>query len=442
MRALGALGAGLLLMAGAGTAAAQMRTSEQPVIYGSDNRQDLWQVQDEALRELMTGSAGTWVSLTSVTVSGPQVELLGATLGDSQQLCTDEPFRDQPTPGFCSGALIGPDLVLTAGHCLNAQSCARSLFVFGFVSDAQGQVRTAVPADHVFACARVVARLNGTADDYAVVQLDRPATPTFTPATVRTSQGLLAQGTALVMVGSPSGIPLKLDAGGRVRRPQEGRFFTATVDAFGGNSGSGVWDAGSLELVGLLTGGETDYVRSGGCWRAKRCGETECLGESVYYAHHAIQAFCRAGTDEVLCGSAPRCGDGYCAWNEDRSACPGDCPTVTCGDGVCGAGEWRTCPDDCRLTIPPGWTCPADYYGTGDGCDCNCGSVTDPDCDDPEQERFGCEGEGGCTAARVQSSRVASATPRRTLPADASWVGCLLVGLLVASRRRLFPPMA
>ena len=27
-----------------------------------------------------------------------------------------------------------------------------------------------------------------------------------------------------------------------------------------------------------------------------------------------------------------------------------------------------------------GWTCPKEFYGTNDGCDCNCGSTIDPDC--------------------------------------------------------------
>jgi hypothetical protein len=29
--------------------------------------------------------------------------------------------------------------------------------------------------------------------------------------------------------------------------------------------------------------------------------------------------------------------------------------------------------------IPENWNCPAEFYGTNDGCDCECGAV-DPDC--------------------------------------------------------------
>eukprot|EP00727_Mastigamoeba_balamuthi_P010333 m51a1_g5922 putative serine-threonine protein (776) ;mRNA; r:60450-63468 len=45
----------------------------------------------------------------------------------------------------------------------------------------------------------------------------------------------------------------------------------------------------------------------------------------------------------------------------------------SCGeDAHCYLGE-------CRKGIPPGWTCPPDHYGSGDGCHCKCG-VQDPDC--------------------------------------------------------------
>ena len=47
------------------------------------------------------------------------------------------------------------------------------------------------------------------------------------------------------------------------------------------------------------------------------------------------------------------------------------------------------CPDACDGP-PDTWTCDLDYYGTEDGCDCNCGAY-DPDCDGPpETEVFGC----------------------------------------------------
>ena len=45
-----------------------------------------------------------------------------------------------------------------------------------------------------------------------------------------------------------------------------------------------------------------------------------------------------------------------------------------------------------------GWSCPASYFGTRDGCDCECGDY-DPDCDDPSQAVLNCPSGYGCGAS-------------------------------------------
>ncbi len=46
-------------------------------------------------------------------------------------------------------------------------------------------------------------------------------------------------------------------------------------------------------------------------------------------------------------------------------------------------------------TIPEAWDCKNKYYAASDGCDCDCGAW-DPDCDDPDQEIWGCEDDEVC----------------------------------------------
>lgn len=402
-------------------------TNGQPVVYGQDDRRDVYQVSDDAIRTLATESVVTLVNRSALNATDPnQVRFAAATLGQNFDLCAGEAFADQPAAGFCSGSLIGPDLVLTAGHCINDASCSRVSFVFGYHMAAAGRLNTVTTQD-IFSCARVVARVESDALDYAVVQLDRSASPRFTPATVRVGPPLAA-GTPLVMIGSPSGLPVKIDDGGAVRTPQQGNYLIATTDSFGGNSGSAVWEANSLDIIGILTAGETDYVQDGNCTRANVCSETGCDGEDVLYVAPAINAFCQVGTDESLCGSAARCGDGYCAYNENASSCAADCNAVGCGDGVCGVSEWATCDQDCRIVIPDGWECDPSFYGTGDGCDCNCGSVEDPDCGDPGQERINCD-DALCAAL--------PAGGRQDFPVSNVW---LLLAALVGGQagRRLF----
>eukprot|EP01129_Flabellula_baltica_P014044 TRINITY_DN6650_c0_g1_i1.p1 TRINITY_DN6650_c0_g1~~TRINITY_DN6650_c0_g1_i1.p1 ORF type:complete len:920 (+),score=147.08 TRINITY_DN6650_c0_g1_i1:2-2761(+) len=59
----------------------------------------------------------------------------------------------------------------------------------------------------------------------------------------------------------------------------------------------------------------------------------------------------------------------------DSTAYIHGCDNFTCGV-ACVQGEC-TKPD---ISVPEGWICPHCYYGTGDGCDCNCG-IPDPDCE-------------------------------------------------------------
>jgi hypothetical protein len=60
-------------------------------------------------------------------------------LGEYWNLCPGQRFRTQPTNSFCSGALVGPDLILTAGHCVSKSGstlqshCRKNLrFVFDY----------------------------------------------------------------------------------------------------------------------------------------------------------------------------------------------------------------------------------------------------------------------------------------------------------------------
>ena len=213
--------------------------------------------------------------------------------------------------------------MLTAGHCLTASACRSTLFVFDYVWE-DGTLGV-IEDDDVFRCAGIEARRPpnsiGLDPEYAVFRLDRPATgrpvATATPAGIRS----LAVGDPLTMLGYPSGVPLKVDVGGRVRGL--GSFtFSGTVDAFGGNSGSGVFRG--TELVGVLLGGAQDYTfdAARNCLRVNRLRES-APGETMLYADSAFDGYCQARPGDTRLCADPN------AWSVGR---------LSAGGGGCAAG--------------------------------------------------------------------------------------------------------
>ncbi len=378
----------LLTAFAAAPASAQLDTRGQPVVYGSDDRVDVVAHPNAEWRAIATGSVGALVGKAAISTNGNVVSIAANTLQEQLDLCPDERFASQPAGAFCSGTLIAPNLFLTAGHCVQPTpgACTGMFVVMNYqAAQADSAALAPITRDDLFACRRVVAHAlsdsGGTSLDYAIIELDRPATPRFTPAVVRAGGGAVDVGDGLVMIGSPSGIPTKIDDGGAVldARAQTRDYFVGSTDSFAGNSGSGVWDRDALDLIGILVSGETDYVSSGGCDRVNVCGPGECSGENITYAFLAVGALCESYSNPDLCGDVSSCGDGHCASDETATSCASDCAGA-CGDRICERAEWDSCPGDCEVSVPAGWTCDPGWYGSFDGCDCSCGEY-DPDCD-------------------------------------------------------------
>jgi V8-like Glu-specific endopeptidase len=285
--------------------------SKAPVVYGTDNRTDVYAHADATLRARAEQATVALMRPSALNTSNPNnVTFNAQTLGAAYNLCTTERFRDDPTPAFCSGTLIDDDLVLTAGHCItSASDCTNTRFVFKFYRTAATALQTVTTAD-VFSCQSIVARAQGTINgqnlDYAVVRLDRAATPRFTPAPVRAGNTALSVGQPVTVIGSGSGIPFKIDSGGTVRDARAGTldYFVATTDTFGGNSGSGVYEMSGYTVAGILVRGETDYVMNGSCRVVNVCSETGCRGEDITYVRPAINAYCQVAGSVRLCGTS------------------------------------------------------------------------------------------------------------------------------------------
>lgn len=259
------------------------------VIYGDDDRRELHEETDANLRAL----ADSTVVLLEDTAVGPVVngwrEIKGTTFKQQYKLCPEEPFASQIAAGFCSGFLVSSDTVVTAGHCVrDANACAATFFAFGYAYAAKDSDPRRVAASDVYKCKQIVRREeNSGSADFAVIQLDRTVA-NHKPVPLRKT-GAVKPGEKLVVMGYPSGLPLKIADGANVRSADHPAFFVANLDTYGGNSGSAVFNLGTRVVEGILVRGEQDFVLdSRGCMRSNRCANDACRGEDVTKITEAV----------------------------------------------------------------------------------------------------------------------------------------------------------
>ena len=278
-------------------AEAAVKPGERP-LYGNDNRMDWFRIDDPVVKargvasvalirssHLSPGSAGlTDLSATPVKLS-------------QTNLCPDERFADQLSAAYCSGVLVESDVVLTAGHCLKEVSGAEKApalsdvrFVFGFFVEREGaRGRTQFAPELIYEGREVIAgrfptnRGGAKGEDWALVRLDRSVPAAVATAVPVKGKNKIPDGASLEVLGYPSGLPLKYAVGGAVRKNSDTAFFVTNLSTFQGNSGSGVFDSNTGELVGILARGEIDYYfdESRGCARPYMCPKTGCRGEDV-----------------------------------------------------------------------------------------------------------------------------------------------------------------
>jgi len=333
--------------------------SDAPVVYGTDNRTDVFAHADATLRARAQQSTVALMSPGMLNTTNPSnVTFNNAyTLGTlpnlvasapSNVLCTTERFRNDPAAAYCSGTLIDDDLVLTAGHCVpDPAACANTRFVFGFYRTTATTMQPVTTAD-IFSCQAIVTReqrtVGGMNLDYAILRLDRAATPRFTPAPIRPGSDPMSENQAVGVIGSGSSIPFKIDSGGLVRdaRASTLDYFVANTDTFAGNSGSGVYEINGYTVAGILVRGDTDYVANGNCNVVNVCTATGCSGESISYVRPAVAAYCQVATSARLCGNNTVAQQLYVGYF-GRPADPGGLANMSAA--LAGAGAPMTLPE-------------------------------------------------------------------------------------------------
>ena len=300
----------VLMLAGAGSAFAQgdpvtdLRGNcgnfQNVSTYGKDNREE-YCASNLILRDLADSVAGFFTNGSSVTLTNKPYVYGTSTLMQSQDnVAPDQRFANQPAIAFCTGFLVGDDLMVTAGHCVKdhdpalskikdhpaacqqnpeindmGEFCENIRVVFGFRKDLGGVIPRSAPAQNVYKCAKVVSHSLGSGPDYTVIRLDRKVAGRLPLAINRGNKGLSGK-TPLFVIGHPSGLPLKIAGDAAVisvdtdvyvndnfgvsrKWADKGYAFLTNLDTFHGNSGSPVFNLNTLLVEGILVSGDQDY---------------------------------------------------------------------------------------------------------------------------------------------------------------------------------------
>jgi V8-like Glu-specific endopeptidase len=254
------------------------------VIYGEDNRVDVYASQNSAYVELAKSTAAMIKPSSLIADANDMVKISGPSLA-ARGMCKSERFSSQSTVANCSGFLVSENLLVTAGHCITDESaCKEYKWVFDYKVDSEEQASVTVNKSNIYSCKRIISRSldQMNKDDYALIELDRSVSDRR-PLEFRKS-GKINVGENILVIGHPTGLPTKIADGAKVRS-LKGKFFHANLDTYGGNSGSAVFNAQTGLIEGILVRGENDYVYDSnqGCKVSNLCPENGCRGEDVTF---------------------------------------------------------------------------------------------------------------------------------------------------------------
>lgn len=247
----------------------------QATIYGELDLVDIQQSQSPYV-EYLARSVAVQIRKTSI---GENTPYNSRNLRQAM-VCEDEPFIDQPVLGSCSGFLVGPQHILTAGHCYlgSGNPCAELSWVFDYTVENDRTSAFWGPKENVYNCEKVE-KISYQGDlDYALVKLDRPVAGRA-PLKL-SSQKQFDLSHPVFSIHSPRGLPLKKSSG-FVRDNSSPQSLVMALDLMRGSSGAPIFDAKTGEVLALVAQGDVDYelLDEPFCNKYKRCAEWDCRGE-------------------------------------------------------------------------------------------------------------------------------------------------------------------
>ncbi|MCB0350846.1 MAG: trypsin-like peptidase domain-containing protein, partial [Bdellovibrionales bacterium] len=236
--------------------------------YGSDDRQDIFEVTSPKIRELAR-SVGAFIYYKKIAPadSTHEFKLDLKSYGERYKMCKGVRYYEQPSAPFATAFLVAPNVVATAAHAVTNSKkeammeevlCSETYFIFDYAYTSENQDLQKISNQAVYKCARVIEKkLVWMSEDYALIELDRPVKDR--KPLKFSKNGLPKVGDQIFTLGYPHGLPQKFSGLASVRSVDvESSRFSSNSDLAAGNSGSPVFDAATNEVLGIHVSGEYD----------------------------------------------------------------------------------------------------------------------------------------------------------------------------------------
>ena len=286
-----------------------LSTSTHAIIYGHDNRREIIfdSFKNKTLAPAIAMSVGN-VYLQPQPDQTFSLDFLDASDSLTIGLCPEERFSRQKANWLnCTGFLVAPDVLVTAGHCMTFQHtrrpisaenevtamCADFDWMFDFKTNSQGIVslKNYQQSTQHSQCKEVLyskisqdnlrrndVRIGEYGMDWAIIRLSQPM-PQRQVLNLATTEPQKRE--SVYTIGYPSGLPMKIATGATVFDTHFEHFFTTDLDISSGNSGGPVFNQKN-QVVGIVVraspGDDYTWNEKRNCATSIKCniGTGEC----------------------------------------------------------------------------------------------------------------------------------------------------------------------
>lgn len=205
-------------------------------------------------------------------------------LREVSNLCSHERFAENLVSApSCTSFLVAEDLLVTAGHCIEDKKDCKDLnIVFGVTVAKETSQGFHIANNNIYSCKKVITSSNIKGRDYSLIKLNKKVKARMIYKIGDDSK--LTDESSVYMIGHPLGLAVTYTKPAKVTHHYLDDFFRAPLNSFSGNSGSPVLNATNDEVVGILTSGQTDFIKNDNqCTRYARYSSG---GETITRINH------------------------------------------------------------------------------------------------------------------------------------------------------------